>query len=180
MERKNPLKPYLKIAVVGPESCGKTTLARQLSVLLDGYLVEEFARAYLFQHGPEYSLETLVNINREQLQLEKRALESGKKWIFCDTTPLVIEIWAQEVFGTVPEAISKSHDPQSYDYYLLCAADLPWEPDPLRENPNDRDRLFEVYLNQIKGYRLNYTIVKGLGHERLSTAFLALKTYFKL
>ena len=34
---------------------------------------------------------------------------------------------------------------QKIDHYFLCKPDIPWEPDPLRENPEDRERLFKLY-----------------------------------
>lgn len=180
MEGTNKIKPFYKIAIVGPESCGKTTLAKELTQLLNGCLVEEFAREYLSNYGPEYDLMTLLHINKIQLEKESEAEKSGKQWIICDTTPMVNEIWAQEVFGVVPEVISQSRPYTAYDFYLLCAPDLPWVADPLRENPFDRQRLFDIYHEKIKNANLPFGIVREQGEKRLEIAYAQLKTYFDL
>jgi nicotinamide riboside kinase len=43
----------------------------------------------------------------------------------------------------------------------LCAPDIPWEPDPLRENPLNREMLFGLYLEQLEKYGRNFTILTG-------------------
>jgi nicotinamide riboside kinase len=50
---------------------------------------------------------------------------------------------------------------QHFDHYFLCAPDIPWEPDPLRENPSDRDRLFEIYQRELVAFNRPFTILKG-------------------
>ena len=59
---------------------------------------------------------------------------------------------------------------EDFDYYLLCKPDIPWEEDRLRENPNERDDIFDVYETTLKKRNLNYKIVKGSIQERLITA----------
>ena len=169
-----------KIAVVGPESCGKTSLAQQLTVLLEGIFVPEVARYYLEAKQEKYDLNDLILIHRKQLDLELEAESKGDRWIVCDTTPLVIEIWANEVFKTVPDEFINKVQEQSYGLYLLCSPDLPWEPDPLRENPKDRNRLFQLYKNQLDQRNLPYSVISGKGSERLSMAFESIKKTFGL
>jgi nicotinamide riboside kinase len=50
---------------------------------------------------------------------------------------------------------------QQFDHYFLCAPDIPWEPDPLRENPLNREMLFGLYLEQLEKYGRNFTILTG-------------------
>jgi nicotinamide riboside kinase len=180
MEKNKGLSHSIKIAVVGPESCGKSTLAKQLTVLLEGILVPEFARFYLENKAGKYHLEDLIHIHEKQLELEQDALSRGNRFIVCDTTPLVIEIWATEVFGKIPSEISNSHQPHSYAFYLLCAPDIPWVPDRLRENPNDRERLFVLYQKKIDELKVPYGIVTGQSHQRLLNAYGLIKTFLQL
>jgi nicotinamide riboside kinase len=57
-------------------------------------------------------------------------------------------------------------------HYFLCSPeDIDWQPDPLRENPNDRDRLFDIYEKELIFYKRDYTILRGNMSERLQTAF---------
>jgi nicotinamide riboside kinase len=58
-----------------------------------------------------------------------------------------------------------------YDLYLLCYPDLKWQPDPLRENPENREYLFGQFVKELDLHNFNYRIVKGRGDERLKNAF---------
>jgi nicotinamide riboside kinase len=180
MEKNKGLSQSIKIAVVGPESCGKSTLAQQLTVLLEGILVPEYARYYLADKTEKYLLNDLIHIHEKQLELEQDALSRGNRYIVCDTSPLVIELWAAEVFGKIPTEISNTHQPHSYACYLLCAPDIPWVADPLRENPHDRERLFLLYQKKLDELKTPYGIVKGQGHQRLLNAYDFLKTFLQL
>ena len=61
-------------------------------------------------------------------------------------------------------------DTNPHDLYLLCYIDLPWEADPLREDPQDRERLFNLYESELQSRDLNYGIVRGKGSKRLQNA----------
>ena len=168
------LRNMIKIAVVGPESSGKTTMCEALALEFGSIWVEEFARAHLEEHGPEYTEPDLLNIAKGQVLAEgqaiKRAEEQGVDLIFCDTDMITIRIWSEEVFGrSAPELIALSEQ-RHYDHWLLSRPDIPWEPDPLRENPHDRDRLFAVYEVMLKKLGKPYTIVQGEQEQRMATA----------
>jgi hypothetical protein len=56
-------------------------------------------------------------------------------------------------------------------HYFLCSPeDIPWQPDPLRENPFDRDRLFAIYEQELIAYKQKYTILRGGFKDRFYTA----------
>ncbi len=70
-------KPYI-ITVVGPESSGKTTLARQLAQFSGVPWVPEYAREYLESNGRTYAKEDLETIAIRQLEsIMSVASESG-------------------------------------------------------------------------------------------------------
>ena len=48
--------------------------------------------------------------------------------------------------------------------------DIPWIEDPLRENPHDRPRLFDMYHAELKHANHNYRIIEGASNHRLKTA----------
>ena len=47
---------------------------------------------------------------------------------------------------------------------------MPWEKDNLRENPEDRDKIFIEYEAVLKRRKLNYKIIQGSLIERLLTS----------
>ncbi len=94
----------------------------------------------------------------------------------ADTEQTVLKIWAEEKFGECPAEIETAWERQSYDHIFLCKPDLPWEPDPLRENPEDRDRLFDIYLKSLQSSGQSFSIIEGQGDVRIQKALEKLKS----
>ncbi len=159
-----------RVAVTGPESTGKSKLAEWLANEYHTLWVPEYAREYLQKNGPDYTMEDVVNIAHGQLQRENTASENASEVLFCDTDLLVTKIWCEVVFGACPEWIENQFHAHQYDLYLLCYPDIPWEPDPLRENPDDRKRLFTLYRQVLEESKLPFRVVKGLGNVRFENA----------
>ena len=59
-------------------------------------------------------------------------------------------------------------------FYLLCKPDIKWVSDPLRENPEDRIKLFDTYLNEISSLNHKYYIVEG--KNRISNSLKIVST----
>ncbi len=163
-----------KIALVGPESTGKTILAARLSDHYHEPWVREYAREYLQKLDRPYVLDDLVNIAKGQLRQERRAGQAADQYLFCDTNLLVIRIWAKDKFGCIPPEIESLWDPQEYDLHLLLYPDVPWEEDSFREDPARREALFSLYEEELELAQVSYAIIRGVGDERLKQACWAL------
>ncbi|TXF88402.1 ATP-binding protein [Neolewinella aurantiaca] len=137
----------MTILVTGPESSGKTTLARDLAWALDGTYVAEAARDYLEERDGKYSETDLPAIWDRQKKAEDAARASSASFVVCDTGPEVIRIWAEVKYGLCPHDVLEASLNRHYDLILLCRPDLPWEPDPLREarDQQEREDLLERY-----------------------------------
>lgn len=162
------LSTPVKIAVVGPECCGKTTLAQDLANHRDYQLIPEYARLYFAQKTtPGYDIDDIVAIAKGQLAQEQ---SSPATILVCDTTLLVCKIWAEVRFGYCPQWILAHYNPHAYIAHFLTAPDIPWEADPLRENPLDRDWLFSLYEADLQKSGANYHILRGDRIARLQRA----------
>jgi NadR type nicotinamide-nucleotide adenylyltransferase len=170
MEEKMDRKKPLRIAITGPESTGKSVLAQQLAEYFNENWVPEYSREYLQERGGKYNYSDILSIARGQFNNELEALKSTRGILFCDTDFLVTYIWEMVRFKKSHKWIQNKLLTEPYDYTLLCNTDLPWEYDPLRENPHDRDELFKLYLNEINTRKINYAIIEGTGNERLQNA----------
>lgn len=164
----------LRIAIVGPESSGKTTLAEELSLRTGGVHVAEAARAYLAGLGRPYAEHDLLAIARAQARDEERAAEGSPELVLCDTDLLTVRIWSEERFGRCHPWIAEQSERRPYDLWLLCRPDIPWAPDPLRENPYDRDRLFEAYRSRLEAMAKPYRIIEGAHPARVRQALEAI------
>lgn len=165
----------MRIAVTGPESSGKSYLVEKIGKEFDLAPVPEYAREYLGSLDRPYALSDLIEIAEGQLALEAK-LGEGRKGVVADTDLTVIKIWAEDKFKNVPLILELAWEAQQYDHYLLCKPDIPWEADPLRENPKDRDRLFGMYENYLKAKGLPFTIVHGSEEGRWSIVEEVIKT----
>lgn len=141
--------------------------------------VEEYARVFLNQGQGIRDAGTLVSLAHIQIEWENLALKDADRVVFCDTDPLVLLIWAHEKFRKRPPELVALARHHRYDLTLLCKPDLDWEPDPLRENPHDRDKLFDLYLDHVNKFRFNYAIVEGLGEARLKKALATVDPFLK-
>lgn len=159
----------IKIAVVGPESTGKSTMAMYLANELNTFCVPEYARFYCENLNKQYSLEDEVNMFHGQRALEEAISAQVKNDILiCDTTILTVKIWCDHLFQYTPDLVSEEIDMRKYDLYLLMDIDLPWEDDPLRDFPDQRDHFLTVWKNELQKLNANYVVVSGIGAERLA------------
>ena len=129
----------------------------------------EYAREYLQEINRPYNYEDILRIAKGQLKAEDLAARTGKL-LFCDTDLLVTSIWCQVKYGKCHEWINRKLKKHKYQIYLLCDIDLPWEYDPLREHPEMRQELFELYLKVLKENGFNYKIINGTNKARLENA----------
>ena len=141
----NLLPSTVIVSVIGPESTGKTTLARALAKSLSGAWLPEYARQYL--QDPTYDESDLEFITREQLSRETAFVRAGPAVGILDTDGIVLLVWWLERFGRVPDFLESHLEIQYPRRYLLTAPDLEWKFDPLRESESDRERLFSVYID---------------------------------
>lgn len=158
----------LKIVVTGPESSGKTTLAQALAARYQVPWVAEYARTYIDQLTQPYQEKDLLAIARGQVQREDEQAQTNPRLLICDTSLLVVYVWSHYRYGRCHPWIADQLAQRSVSHYLLCSPDLPWQPDPQRENPTDRPELFVRYEEALRGKP--YTVVAGQGKIRLETA----------
>lgn len=173
MSTSNP--DLIKIAVVGPESTGKSTIAQAVARHFDTVCVPEYAREYCKNLHNEYTLQDEVNMYYGQIALENTLIPLAKNnLLICDTTIMTIKIWCDYLFGYTPQDVKEEINNRHYDLYLLMDIDLPWEEDPLRDFPEHREHFMGVWESELKSLKANYIIISGLGDERLKNALEAI------
>lgn len=178
MSVQQPNDPIKRIAVIGPESTGKSNLCEWLAEHYHTVWVPEYAREYLSVKQHPYTLNDIVEIYSEQYRREKELIRSANGFIFTDTEAIIARVWCEHVFGVCPDEIKDLITDQPYDLYLLTSPDLPWEPDPLRENPGKGDFFFEWYQRLLKEYGYPFGIVSGQGETRYQCAASILEKVF--
>lgn len=163
------------ICLTGPESSGKTSLAKILAKRFRGVWLPEYARSYLTT--PEYDADDLLRITREQRDRELSLVDSKPTIGFFDTDLINIRIWWDVRMGSIPREIDEHLKSQAERGYLLLRGDLPWEYDALRDPKLDRERLFELHREILEQFGFKYLIVEGQDDARVQSAVCATKSF---
>ncbi|MFO7999042.1 MAG: ATP-binding protein [Bacteroidales bacterium] len=167
-----------KIAITGPESTGKSRLARELANHYRDVFVPEFAREYIDKLQRPYTESDILHIAKNQLKLESDLAPGARRFLFCDTELIVAKIWSLHKYGRCDPYILQQIEKNSYSLYLLCDIDLPWQADEQREHPHLRKYFFNWYQRELEDYGFPYVIVSGPGRQRLQGAAEALNDRF--
>ncbi|WP_299553424.1 ATP-binding protein [Seonamhaeicola sp.] len=177
MEEKLKQQPAncIKIVLFGPESTGKTTLSRQLARYYNSVWVPEYAREYL-QNKWNNERKTcepkdLLPIAEGQMRLENELAEKTDTVLICDTDLLETKVYSEAYYvGNCDPILEKYALKNTYDLYFLTYIDTPWEADDLRDKPNERERMFEAFQNELIKQNRPYVLIRGNKEERLKTA----------
>jgi NadR type nicotinamide-nucleotide adenylyltransferase len=170
-----------KIAIIGPESTGKSELAKKLAEYFNGDWVPEYAREYIENLKTSYNYDDVCTIARKQIdeQLEySNNLMQG--FVFFDTELIITKVWFEYCFSKVPDFLVQHMNHNFFDLYLLCNYDLDWLPDAVREHGEDRSYFFELYKNEIEKTGQPFDIISGKGTKRLENAITVINKTFKI
>ncbi len=166
------------IVLTGPESSGKTTLAEQLALDLGLPLVPEVAREILTRQGPAYTEADVYRMALAQWRQQERICsEAGSGMVVADTDLLTYRIWLEQKYSRCAPWIHALHKRGAPTHYLLCAPDLPWEPDPLREHEHAREALFDLHLLILTREDWPHTILQGDATTRRERAWSAIRGF---
>lgn len=169
----------VRIALIGPESSGKSSIATRLADHFGYVLVEEYAREYLARINRPYTLNDILLIYRHQFAAEQQCFALGTSGIIVDTECINGKVWCEEQFSSSPEWFTQMIETSPYDLYLLTSPDIPWVADPLRENPGKGHYFFERYKQELELFNLNYAVVSGLDAQRFTAAVKAVEEYLQ-
>lgn len=129
-----------RIAVFGPESTGKTTLARRLAEHFGEPWAPEFAREFWDARGGTITAADLEAVGRGQMANEEAAAARAGRVVFCDTDLLTCTLWNDALFpGACPSWVRAAADRRAREFalYLFCEADVPFAADPQRCFPEE-------------------------------------------
>lgn len=169
-----------RVIITGPESTGKSDLSVFLAKSLNGVSVPEYARDYIADLGREYTCSDIEFIAKEQYNTWKK-YEQTSTFVFFDTHLIITKVWFLWIYKKYPAWIDDAIKETSSGLYLLCNYDLPWQPDPLRENGGEaRIKLFYLYQQELNNFKINYKLISGVGESRPESAITLVRKYFEL
>ncbi|MFV5691685.1 DUF4301 family protein [Flavobacterium sp. LT1R49] len=171
---KNGTTEIIKIALFGPESTGKTTLAKQLAEYYNTEWVPEFARDYLQEKWNKNQLicdvDDMLPIAYGQTQLENKSLLIANKYLFCDTNLMVTKVFSEVYYNYCDPILGEAALEHEYDLFFLTDIDVPWEKDDLRDSPEKRESVFAVFKQSLIDNKKPFITLSGDKNLRLNRA----------
>lgn len=172
------IRPYFvkKVAVVGTESCGKSTLVQNLATLYNTSYVEEYGRTYYERLGRCEGItlpEDYPEIAFEHKYHEKVELQKANKVFFIDTEAIVTQYFSQVYLGIHQPVLDEISKLQDYDLWLFLEPDVKWVDDGGLRTFGDEDVRKEnnkLLKSMLKERGINYVSISGNYQERLEKA----------
>ena len=97
-----------KIVLTGPESTGKTWLAKQLAMHYQTDWISEYAREYVENLKRRYNYSDLVVISRYQVNVVKEYKGKVNRFLFFDTDLIILKVWFDVVYNECPAWLTES------------------------------------------------------------------------
>lgn len=171
------------VVLTGPESTGKTTLAKKLAEHYNGLWIPEYAREYVEKLDRDYTYEDVEAIARHQIEvldILANKHKSDNSLVFLDTHLIITKVWFEYVYHKKPQWFDKALKTSKIDLYLLCKPDIKWEYDPVRENGDKREFFYQWYKKEIRQTQTPLAEISGEGADRLNHAVDAVDALFHL
>ena len=170
----NGATKIIKIALFGPESTGKTTLARQLAEYYKTEWVPEYAREYLQKKWDKNqqicTVDDMLPIAYGQTKLENESTSIANKYLFCDTNLLVTKVFSEVYYNFCDPVLNQAAREHEYDLFFLTDIDVPWEKDDLRDGPDQRESVFAIFKQSLLDNNKPFVILSGDKNLRFKKA----------
>ncbi len=157
-----------RVCLFGPESTGKTTLARHLAERLETVCAPEFGRTYTDVFGTECAPDDLSRIAAGQSAAIAATARAANRLLITDTDAVLTAVWSDMLTGQRPSDLAGPLP--LCDLYLLCDIDAPWVDDGTRYFPDDQVRrdFMKRCVAELRA--------RGARWQRLSGGWLARET----
>src|SRR5258708_9016685 len=167
----------IRVAIFGPESTGKSTLAERLAVHYGEPWAPEFVRDFWNANEGKITANDLGKIAQGQIDAEEAAASRARRVVFCDTDLLTNVLWDDLLYHTCPDWVRAEAKKRSrrYAVYLLCLTDIPFEYDPQRSFPDEAGRAMcmRLWRETLEQRSLPYVEIRLDWTEREARAIAA-------
>ncbi|MBV9924704.1 MAG: AAA family ATPase [Acidobacteria bacterium] len=165
-----------RVCVVGAESTGKTTLARDLAQHFETAWVPEYGREYserklAREGGYDFRSEEFAHIAARQCELEDEAARRANKVLICDTDAFATSVWHRRYMGArSPEVEERAARRRRPDLYILTDIRTPFEQDGTRDGEHVREWMHQIFAEELRAQGRPFKSVTGPREERVRQA----------
>lgn len=173
----------MKIAILGAECSGKTTLAQRLAAELthQGFsacFVSEALREWCDSNQRTPKANEQITIAKLQIQRIQDA--PAVDYLIADTTALITAIYSELIFNDTSLYPLALKSQQGFDLTFVMGLDLPWVADGIQRDGVAIQSAFDAKLRQVlQGQGIGFSVVYGTGDERFDNAMTAVATMSK-
>jgi HTH-type transcriptional repressor of NAD biosynthesis genes len=154
------------VCFFGPESTGKSFMAKKLAEKYETEFVPEVARELITSN--HFTREDIINIGRVQTERIFQKARKANKFLFCDTDLITTQIYSRHYLKVVPPVLYELEKMVTYHLYFLFDIDVPWEKDGLRDlgSDNQRKAMYEIFKSELIRRNMPFINVHGDWAER--------------
>lgn len=154
--------PVARVAVLGAESSGKSTLCEALARHYGSVWVPEYLREFVDIRGRVPFESDQYPIASTQRARENEAAARAQRFLFCDTTPLMTALYSRQYWNRVDPQLARLDSSHDYAWTLVTAPDSPWEPDGLqRESEEVRQKVHRMLVETLDARAIPYVLLEG-------------------
>jgi NadR type nicotinamide-nucleotide adenylyltransferase len=175
-----------RVVVTGGECTGKTTLALRLARKFGVPSIDEYARTYAASAGRALTASDVEPIARGQVAAEDSMFAQWQEaaasnhippMVVLDTDLVSTTVYADFYYGGTPEWVRDEARERLGDLYLLCAPDIRWESDGIRDLPLPQARadVHQRFVTRLRELGATTLLVTGQGDQRFDVATAAVR-----
>lgn len=131
------------VCFFGPESTGKTTMAKKMAQEFQAKWVPEVAREMIDSN--RFTIEDIIRIGEAQTERILNAAKTANRLVICDTDLITTQLYSQHYLGNVPEVLYDLEKKVHFEHYFLFNTDVPWVSDGLRDLGNQREKMMGLF-----------------------------------
>lgn len=156
-----PARAYFvkKICFNGPESTGKSTIAKHLAEFYHTEFVPEVAREFISSN--DFTEEDIIRIGHAQTERFLQKARTANKLLFCDTDLITTQIYSLHYLNVIPPVLYELEKRIKFDLYFLFDTDVPWVADGLRDLGSRREEMYTVFKQELVRREIVYSNVRG-------------------
>jgi nicotinamide riboside kinase len=170
------------IVISGPESSGKTWLSNKLAKYYNEPIIKEYSREFLTKTKGLYKQEDLIEIAKGQYNNKLDTLKFANNFAIEDTGIIDIQVWSLVKYQNCDSPILELFTKEKNTFHLLCAPNIPYEIDSLRENPSAKKRefIFQTFYSLLNGKENFIGIIDSPKESRLKNAIDLINSKIKI
>jgi len=159
-----------RVAIMGPESVGKSTLTQNLANILNTNFVIEYGRL-IYEINNSIELKDFIPISKGRQEIEDWIINSSNKYLICDTEDITTYIFSKLFFPNEYKSIESYFidsikSKPKYDLYILLKPDVNGVQDGTRKFLDSRVDHYQIIKSELISNNCNFIEIGGNWKER--------------